>query len=194
MPTINERIQLVESISVRCDLIPHQALLPLGYQEKGVSDASNSIQQVIKFTPDLTISNINLPGLTGKDLMVDFTSQGSQTPLIVIAEKGQENDVFQAFWMSAYDYLWSARDVAIVSVVNCSLDKLRENCNHQKLDNKHKKVSHESERKLCDLTTIFAIGKAVLSIRDQAALLCKSFDAAGPWRHLKKGSMNNVCI
>ena len=179
MPTNNERILLVESDPEICDLISRQALQPLGYQVIVVSDASNAIQQVIKFTPDLIISNINLPGLSGKDLMVALTSQGLQTPLIVIAEKGQENDVIQAFRLGADDYLlWPARDVEVVSVVERSLRQVRESRSRQKLDIKLKEVNQASERRVRELTTIFAVGKAVLSIRDQAALLDKLIEGA----------------
>jgi FixJ family two-component response regulator len=154
-------------------------LQPLGYQVIVVSDASKAIQQVIKFTPDLIISNINLPGLSGKDLMVALTSQGLQTPLIVIAEKGQENDVIQAFRLGAEDYLlWPARDVEVVSVVERSLRQVRENRSRQKLDIKLKEVNQESEQRVRELTTIFAVGKAVLSIRDQAVLLDKLIEGA----------------
>jgi DNA-binding response OmpR family regulator len=179
MPINNERILLVESDPEICDLISRQALQPLGYQVIVVSDASKAIQQVIKFTPDLIISNINLPGLSGKDLMVALTSQGLQSHLIVIAKKGQENDVIQAFRLGAEDYLlWPARDVEVVSVVERSLRQVRESRKRQNLDQKLKEVNQASERRVRELTTIFAVGKAVLSTRDQAALLDKLVEGA----------------
>jgi len=97
MPINNERVQLVESDPEICDLISRLALQSLGYQVIVVSDARKAIQQVIKFTPDLIISDINLPGLSGKDLMMPLSSQGLRSPLIIIAEKGQENDVIQTW-------------------------------------------------------------------------------------------------
>lgn len=179
MPTNNERILLVESDPEISDLVSRQALQPLGYQVLVVSDASKAIQQVIKFTPDLIISNINLPGLSGKDLLVALNSQGLQIPLIVIAEKGMENDVIQAFRLGADDYLlWPARDAEVVSVVERSLRQVRESRNRQKLDIKLKEVNQESERRVRELSTIFAVGKAVLSIRDQASLLDKLVEGA----------------
>jgi hypothetical protein len=63
MPTSNERILSIESSPEICDPISRQVLQPLGYQGLAVSDARKAIQQVIKFTPDLINSNINLdPG------------------------------------------------------------------------------------------------------------------------------------
>ncbi len=179
MPLNIEKILLVENDPEICDMISRQALQPLGYQVIVVSDASKALQQVIKFTPDLIISDINLSGLSGKDLIVALNSQGFHTPLIVIAKKGQENDVIQAFRLGADDYLlWPVRDAEIVSVVERNLRQVRENLNRQKLDTKLKEVNQESERRVRELTTIFAIGKAVLTIRDQAALLDKLVEGA----------------
>jgi len=177
MPSTNVRILLVESDPEICDLISRQALQPLGYQVLVVSEASKAIQQVIKFTPDLIISNINLLGLNGKDLMVVLTSQSMQTPLIVIAVKGQEMDVIEALRLGAdYYLLWPARDIEVVSLVERSLSQVRVSHNCQRPDIKLKEVNQVSERRVCELTTIFAVGKAVLSIWDQSALLDKSID------------------
>jgi DNA-binding response OmpR family regulator len=174
MTSNNERILLVESDPEICDLISRQTLQPLGYQVMVVSDASKAVQQVIKFTPDLIISNINLPGLSGKDLMVALTSQGLQTHLIVIAEKGQETDVIQAFRLGAEDYLlWPARDAEVVSVVERCLRQVRASRNHQQLGLKLKEANQELERRVRELATIIAVGKTVISTRDRAALLKK---------------------
>ena len=112
MPTNNERILLVESDPEICDQISR--LQPLGYQVLVVSDASNAIQQVIKFTPDLIISNINLPGLSGKDLMVALTSQGLQTPLIV---RARNTPIEQG----TRSLLGALADYASLSLVNAHL-------------------------------------------------------------------------
>jgi DNA-binding response OmpR family regulator len=179
MTNYNERILIVESDSEISDLISRQALQPFGYQVKVVSDASQAIQQVAKFTPDLIITNINLPGLSGKDLLVAMNFQGTQTPLIVIAEKGQESNVIQTFRLGASDYLiWPFREAEVVSVVERSLKQVRESHTRQQLGLKLKGANQELEARVRELTTIFAVGKAVISIRDQAALLEKLVEGA----------------
>ena len=85
--------------------IVHQALTPLGYQVQVADDASAAIMLAAKNPPDLVIVDLNLIGLSGKDLLVAFNSQGLQVPVIVIAEKGQENQVIQAFRLGGTDYL-----------------------------------------------------------------------------------------
>ncbi len=122
-----ERILLVENDPDISDLIARQALKPLGYQVDVVADAGSAIKKALQTPPDLVIANLNLPGLSGKDLLVALSSQGVHTPLMIIAEKGQEQDVIQAFRLGAADILlWPARDAEVVSAVERVLTQVRE--------------------------------------------------------------------
>ena len=105
MLPIIELNQLYENDPEMGDMISHQTLQPDNHQVDAVSDASNAIQLVIKFTPDLIISDFNLSGISGKDPRVALKSQGLRMPLIVIAEKGQENEGIQAIGLGAADHL-----------------------------------------------------------------------------------------
>jgi DNA-binding response OmpR family regulator len=104
MTTTAERILLVEHDPEKINLISRQVLQPLGYHVDGVPDAGSAIQQVLKFTPDLIICDLNLQGLSSMDLLMAMRSQGLQVPMIVIAEKGQELDVIHAFRVGAKDF------------------------------------------------------------------------------------------
>lgn len=179
MNTFSERILLVENNPDICDLIARQVLQPLGYQVKVAGDANTAIQQAARFAPDLVISNLNLPGLSGKDLLVALNAQGTSIPLIVIAERGQENDVIQAFRLGASDYLlWPAREPAIVAAVERIVKQIRERRASQQLDQQLKQTNQELQRRVRELTTIFAVGKAVLSITDQRVLFDKLIEGA----------------
>ncbi len=178
MSTPTERILLVESDPEIRELIVHEALEPLGYQVQVADDASSAIMQAARFTPDLVIVDLNLTGLSGKDLLVAFNSQGLQAPMIVIAEKGQENNVIQAFRLGGTDYLlWPAREAEVVSAVERALKQVRETHVRQRLDLQLKETNRELQRSVRELTTIFAIGRAVISIKDQRALFNKIVEA-----------------
>jgi two-component system NtrC family sensor kinase len=173
MNTSAERILLVESDPDIKELIAHQALQPLSYQVHTVADVNEALMQAAQFAPDLVIADLNLPGLSGKDLLVAFNSRGLQVPIIVIAEKGQENSVIQAFRLGAIDYLlWPAREAEIVSAVERALTQVRESRTRQRLDLQLKEINQELHR-VRELTASFAIGKAVLSITDQSVLFDK---------------------
>lgn len=177
-PATVERILVVESDPDVSDLISRQALQPLGYQVVVASDAGSAIKQALQFQPDVIVAALNLPGLSGKDLLVAFSSQGIATPIIVLAEKGQEGAVIQAFRLGASDYLMMPlREAEIVSSVERALKQQRESHAREKLDKQIKQTNAEMQQRLREMTTIFAVGRAVLSITDQRALFEKIVEA-----------------
>ena len=97
MASTGERILIVESDPDISDLVGRQALQPLGYQLTLAGEAGAAIKSAVQNPPDLILANLNLPGLSGKDLITALTSQGIRAPLVVIAEKGQEQSVIQSF-------------------------------------------------------------------------------------------------
>jgi DNA-binding response OmpR family regulator len=169
-----ERILVVEGDPDISDLIIRQALQPLGYQTRLATDAGTAMREAIQAAPDLILADLNLDGLSGKDLIVALTSQGISTPLIVLANKGEEDKVIRAFRLGAADYLLlPARDAEIVSVVERVLKQSREARQRQQLDRRLKQTNDELQRRVRDLTTIFTIGRAVVSLTDQRLLFEK---------------------
>jgi DNA-binding response OmpR family regulator len=179
MTSAGDRILLVENDPEISDLIARQVLTSVGYYVDVVVDSSAAIKQALLTPPDLIIADLNLPGLSAKDLLVALASQGINTPLMVIASKGQEQDIIQAFRLGAADYLlWPARDAEVLSVVERVLRRVHEVRDRQRLDMKLSETNHELQRKVRELTAIINIGKAVVSITDQRFLFQKIVDGA----------------
>jgi DNA-binding response OmpR family regulator len=179
MTSAGDRILLVENDPQISDLIARQVLTSVGYYVDVVVDSSSAIKQALLTPPDLIIADLNLPGLSAKDLLVALASQGISTPLMVIASKGQEQDIIQAFRLGAADYLlWPARDAEVLSAVERVLRRVHEVRDRQRLDMKLSETNHELQRKVRELTAIINIGKAVVSITDQRFLFQKIVDGA----------------
>ena len=179
MASTGDRVLLVENDPKISDLIARQTLIPVGYSVDVVIDAPSAIKQALLTPPDLIIADLNLPGLSTKDLLVALAAQGVNTPLMVIANKGQEREIIQAFRLGAADYLlWPARDAEVLSVVERLLGRVHEVHDRQRLDLKLSEVNHELQRKVRELTAIINIGKAVVSIPDQRILFQKIVDGA----------------
>jgi len=179
MKSSGEHIFVVESEPDISDFISRQALQPLGYQVTVVKDGSTALRQAVQTPPDLMIANLNIPSLNAKDLLVALASQGVNVPLVVIAEKGQEEDILQAFRMGASDYLhWPAQDAEVVSVVERVLRMTHEGRARVRLDRQLKEVNRELQRNVSELTAIIAISKAVVSITDQHRLFTKIVEEA----------------
>src|SRR6266540_1818497 len=168
MASAEDRVLLVEDDPKISDLIARQTLLPVGYSVDVVIDAASAIKQALLTPPDLIIADLNLPGLSTKDLLVALAAQGVNTPLIVIANKGQEQEIIQAFRLGAADYLlWPARDAEVLSVVERLLGRVHESHDRQRLDLKLSEVNHELQRRKREIIAIINIGKAVVSIKDK---------------------------
>jgi DNA-binding response OmpR family regulator len=201
-PTPVERILVVESDPDVSDLIARQALQPLGYQVSVASDSGTAVRQAVQFQPDVILANLNLPGLSGKDLLVALSSQGIMTPVIVLAEKGHEPAVIQAFRLGAADYLMlPAREAEMVSAVERALKQGRDMRARENLDAELKRTNAELQHRLRDLTTIFSVGRAVISITDQRVLFEKIAEAVTSvaeadmgWLTLKNEKTNSFLL
>jgi DNA-binding response OmpR family regulator len=174
-----ERILIVENDPDIADLIGRQALQPLGYRVTVAEDAPSALKQALQTPPDLIIANLHFPGLSGKDLLTAFRSQNIKSPVIVIAEKGQEHDAIQAFRLGATDVIfWPLRDAEVVSIVERALQHVGEAHERQKLEQQVKAVNTELQKRLKDLTTILSAAKAVVSITDQRQLFHRLLESA----------------
>ena len=177
--TAGERILIVESDPDIVDLVSRQALAPLGYRPLIVGNAAAALQQAGDNPPDLIIANLNLPDLSGKDLLTALNFTGRTAPLVVLAEKGQELGVIQALRLGAVDALfWPARDAEVVRVVERALELTRAANAQKKLDRQFEAAQGELERKVRDLTTLLGFSKAVIAMTDQRQFFGRLLDAA----------------
>ena len=179
MASAGDRILLIENDPKISDLISHQTLIPTGYSVDVVADSDSAVKQALLTPPDLIIADLNLPGLSAKDLLVALAAQGVNTPLLMIANKGQEQEIIQAFRLGAADYLlWPARDAEVLSAVERVLGRVHETRDRQRLDLKLSEVNQELHRKVRELTVLVNLGKAVTSTSDQRILFQKIVDGA----------------
>ena len=174
MNSIKDRILIVESNPEISDFLAHQALSNSNYQVFQVADASSAINKAIQINPDLIISNISLPGLSGKDLLIALSSHGITPPTIMLAPEGQESEIIQAFRLGAADYItWPLRDTEVVLVVERLLQQVRERRQHSILENQLRLTNQQLQQRVKELTAIFTIGKAVTSITNYKQLFGK---------------------
>jgi DNA-binding response OmpR family regulator len=179
MASAGDRILLVENNPKISDLIARQTLIPTGYSVDVVVDSNSAVKQALLTHPDLIIADLNLPGLSAKDLLIALAAEGVNTPLLVIANKGQEQEIIQAFRLGAADYLlWPTRDAEVLSAVERVLNRVHETRDRQRLDLKLNEMDRELHRRARELTEIINLGKAVVSTPEQRVLFQKIVDSA----------------
>ena len=178
-PSFRDRILIVENDPAVSDLIGRQALQAVGYQVQIAADATTAIAKALQWAPDLILVDLNLPGLSGKDLLVALASQGVQTPLIIIAARGMEADLIQTFRLGAADYLLlPAREAEVVNAVNRVLQQVHDRSERDRLALQLQQANQDLQARVRELTTIFAFGKAMTSVTDQSVLFDRILDGA----------------
>ena len=176
---VRDRILIVEADPTVSDLIGRQALRSVGYQVQIATDAASAIARALQWGPDVILIDLQLPGLSGKDLMVALASQGVQTPLIIIAQRGAEADIIQTFRLGAADYLLlPVREAEVINAVNRVLKQVHDRRERERLAQQLQQANQELQMRVRELTTIFALGRAMTSITNQADLLGKILEAA----------------
>ena len=173
-----EKILIAENDPLICDLIARQTLQPFGYRVKVVSDGSTAMEQVLVFKPDILLMNLYLPGLSGKDVLVALNSQGISLPAIIMAPKGHEAGILQAFRMGASDYLMlPVREAEVLACVETALKHVHETRAKEVLNTQIRQANIDLQQKVHELGIIYSIGRSVISITDQAALFGKIIEA-----------------
>jgi DNA-binding response OmpR family regulator/signal transduction histidine kinase len=179
MTASRDRILIVENDPVISDMIGRQFLQPAGYQYLVVSDTSTAINRVLQFAPDAIIAELNLPGLSGKDLLVALASQGIAIPVILIAPKGQEVDIIPTFRLSAADYItWPAREAEVINVVERVLKQVHDKRERERLSRQLHNTNQELQQRVRELTAVFSVGKAITSVTDQTQVFGKILEGA----------------
>lgn len=168
----HDRVLLVESDPVISDLVGRQALQSSGYQVQVAKDAASAIAKAVQWSPDLILVDLNLPGLSGKDLLVALGAQGVTTPVIILANRGSEGDIIQTFRLGAADYLLlPAREAEVINAVSRVLRQVNDRRERERLAAQVEQANQELQARVRELTTIFALGKAMTSVTDQSVLL-----------------------
>lgn len=159
-----EKILVVEHDLEDRDLIARQSLRPLGYQVKTAELASTGLQLALQITPDVIFTNLHLPDLSGKDLVVALQSQNLTAPVIVIADEGAESEVIQAFRLGATDFIRKPlRETEVVAAAERALQSVRARHERERLARRLEETNLELENRVRELTNIFSLGKALTS-------------------------------
>jgi DNA-binding response OmpR family regulator len=179
MPPQAEKILIVDDDPEVLDLLEKQTLGPMGFHVRSAADAASALQAIPRFGPHLILASLSMGGLTGKDLLVALRARGVEAPVIVMAPRGHEQDAIQAFRLGALDYLVKPlREAEVVAAVQRALAGHRVRAERQQLADKLAEANRQLERQVKELTTLYAIGKAVTSITNLEHLFARLLEGA----------------
>ncbi len=107
-----------------------------GYLVLEAENGRAGIELVGTESPDLVLTDLQMPGMGGLDVLEVMTAQYSDIPVIIVSGQGELGDAIQALKLGAWDYLTKPIvDMAVLEhAVERSLERarlLRENLQYQ---------------------------------------------------------------
>jgi len=174
----NEKILVVDDDLDVLDLVVQQVLAPQGYQVATAQDGATALQTALKESPDILITSLELPGLSGRDLMTALRSQGFEGVIIATGPRGADSQALQAFRLGAKDYLGKPlRETELVASIDRSLAEVRLKRERESLSGKLAAANQQLEKRVKELTTLAGIGKAVTAVTNLTPLFGRLLDA-----------------
>ncbi|MBN1440809.1 MAG: response regulator [Anaerolineales bacterium] len=179
MPKPSEKILIADEDPDVVDLVARQTLGPLGYSMAAASDGPGAIHQIMTFHPDIVIASLTLLGLSAKEILVALRAQGLESLVIVTAPEGQEKAALQAFRLGAKDYLAKPlREAEVVSSVERALSEVRLRKEREALALRLSEANQQLEHRVKELTLLFGIGKAMVSLNHLDRLFDRLMEGA----------------
>jgi two-component system NtrC family sensor kinase len=179
MPKQIEKILVAEGDADVMDLIARQVLEPMGYTVGAALNGPAALQMAVKLQPEIILAALDLPGLSGTDLLTALRSQGSHAYVIAMGAPGEEHHLLQAFRLGARDYLTKPiREAELVTALDRALEELRLRREREQLAQKLGVANQQLEKRIKELTTLYGIGKAVSAVTDLTQLIARLMEGA----------------
>ncbi|MFH1714227.1 MAG: response regulator [Candidatus Nealsonbacteria bacterium] len=103
------KILIIEDDKFLRELIS-QKLLKEGYEIDSAVDGEEGIKKIKETKPDLVLLDLILPGIDGFEVLTQMKTDSSisPTPVIILSNLGQKEDVERGLKLGAVDYLIKA--------------------------------------------------------------------------------------
>ncbi len=175
-----ERILVAEGDPAALEAITDQVLGPMGYTLFTARNGHEALELALEHQPHIVFAGLDLPGVTGYDLLAGMRSRGVMPYSIVLAPKGAaESQLLRAFRLGARDYLIRpVREAELVNTLDRALEELNLKRDRDQLSQRLTTTNQQLEKRVRELTVLSSLGKAVTSLTDLAQLFTRLMDGA----------------
>jgi len=176
--SVQEKILIIDdSTKIRSFL--SDILRPLGYVVSTASDGKQGLEKALAEKPDLILLDFNLPRLSGIEVLQALQKDHYQVPVILMTGHGSESVAVQAFRLGVKDYLTKPFEAEqILKAIERALTESRLRRERDQLMRRLEQINRQLERRLIDLSTLYAVGQSVSSLLDLEKLLNRVVEAA----------------
>jgi two-component system NtrC family sensor kinase len=173
-----EKILVADDRRENLVFLAESVLRPEGYQVVTAMDGREAFSKALAEKPDLVITDLKMPRMSGLEMLTALRKAGSNVPVILTTFYGSEQTAIQAFRLGARDYLVKPYEVAdmLESVERALIEvRLRRETDDLK---EGTEVRHHLEGRVRQLNSLCGIGKALNAIHDPDEVMRVTVEAA----------------
>jgi two-component system NtrC family sensor kinase len=184
-----ERILVVDDRQENLIFLADSVLRPEGYEVITAMDGKEALDKALAQQPDLIITDLKMPRLSGLDMMAALHKAGANIPVILTTFYGSEQTALQAFRMGAKDYVIKPYDIGemLKSVERALIEqRLRRETMHLK---EGVAVRRYLEERVRQLHSLCGIGKALNALHDPREVMRVAVEAAVHLAEASRGEL-----
>lgn len=160
-------------------LLREQVFSSDSFQVLEAKDGPDAIAILQRRRPDLVLIDLQLPGLSGRDVMVAMKARGFRGPMIVMADPGQEQNAIDAFRLGATDFIIRPiREAQVMIAVERGLTDVRVRRQRDVMVAQLQSFSQQIEARTNELMAFCEMGHTVANSRDLDGLFGRVLDSA----------------
>ncbi len=193
-----EKILIVDDRRENIVFLANDIFRPAGYQVITAMDGERGLQKALQENPDLIITDMQMPRMTGDEMIHALREAGHTIPVILTTFHGSESAAIRAFRAGATDYLIKPFTVdEILEAVKRALSpravppapsadvEPQEPAQVPSTQTTQKLL----ERRMAELSTLHDIGKAITSFLDLEQILSRAVEAAVYLSNAREGHL-----
>ncbi len=186
-----EKVLVVDDSREMRELITHYVLRPNGYETLVAEDGAAGLGLARLVEPDLVISDLVMPGMTGIELVQALVAEGRDIPVILIsADTPAAGVTRQALRAGVADYLTKPFEPdELLEAVRRVLDRTRARRERARLQAEMATLNDSLLRRLKELETLTSVGHNVTSVLDLDQVLSKVMEASVNLTGADEGSL-----
>ena len=186
----NERVLVIDDGKDIRDFVVNYILIPNGYEVLVARDGSEGVRKAIRENPDFIITDMQMPRMTGLQVLQALAERGKDIPSILITAHGSEQLAVDAFRAGARDYIIKPFEAdEILDAIDRALRDVRKRQEKERLSKRLASTSQQLEGRLRELNTLSGIGKSVTSLLDLELVLHRVVEASVFITHADEGSL-----
>src|SRR5262245_25981769 len=166
-----EEILIIDDSQQICSMLADYVLPELGYRSAIANTGRQGLNRLRQRLPDLILLDLQLPDISGLDLLRLIAQEGFDVPVILMTAHGSEGIAVEAFRLGARNYLIKPFSEAEARV---AIDAaLRE----RRLNREKEQLTQNLQQRVQELTVLYSIGKSVSALLDLEELLVRIVEA-----------------